>query len=138
MLTFEKPRTPSASRTVASGVSTDLRGRLVAIEPFVTLLEMWEHEAALVCARLPDSEYASMVRSFRTELLRTVEKARHAELWVSIDRLSELTGKPKSTLRAMCTKHGKEMGAKKMAGTWNVYLPTFNEYANPNTMEAAA
>jgi hypothetical protein len=113
-----------------SSGTNSVRGRLLAAAPLIALLERLAAEHRSVTSRAPNSDFASILASLRSDLSRAIDAARKIDLWATVEQLHDLTGKPTSTLTRMCRKHGATIGAHKSEGLWMIDLPVFTNYLN--------
>lgn len=101
---------------------------VISAAPIVALLGRVRAEAEALTVRAPQSDLASCTRSFETELADALKLAKNTAVYVTIEALAEIIGRPVSTLRRVCGKHRAAAGAEKIEGVWSIHLPTFQEF----------
>jgi hypothetical protein len=104
------------------------RACFLSAAPMVALVDTWQDELAVLESHAPHGETTSTKRKDLDDLRRRIDDARNATVFVSIEELHELTGKPPSTLSRICRDYGKAIGAQKVNGVWLIHWPTFEKF----------
>jgi len=115
--------------------------KLLSAAPLHQLLTQLRSDHATMVRFVPHGDAAETLRVIVAELSAAIERASDISIFMTIEELSETTGKPESTLTRLCREHGAEIGAAKIAGSWSIHWPTFETYCRgsdkPLTEEAA-
>jgi hypothetical protein len=120
--------------TFADCAKDSIRNKLLAPAPLIALLDRLKVEHKTVADRAPNSDLVSMLASFRADLSEAIDSARNLDQWISVEELHQITGRPASTITALCRKHKQVIGATKMGGSWMIDLSTFSHYFNDTSL----
>jgi hypothetical protein len=99
--------------------------QLHSAAPWVALLDRLSAEAAQLAVRAPNGDVTQYMRSVVADVKRAMTEAEKIDVFVTIDRLASVVGRPVSTLRRFCLLRGEAAGAAKVHGVWSIHLPTF-------------
>ena len=87
----------------------------------------------------PNGPAATTLRRVSAGLADALHLAAESEVFVSVQRASELSGKPVSTISRLCRLQSEAIGAQKVAGAWSIHYRTFEQFIRRSThLEEAA
>jgi hypothetical protein len=129
---------PNSSATSGSDSETPSRPALVSAAPIVELIDQLQQEHDALSRRAPDSELAACIGSVVKDLALALERAGEVDVFLTVEEVWELTGKPTSTVRRICLTHGQAAGATKVQGSWMIHWPTFEQFLRCHPNQEAA
>ena len=108
---------------------------LLAPGPLVSLLERLSKDLSVLERTVPSNDATTLLREFEKSLNTAIEEASQQGAFVSIEQLHKLTGRPESTLRRLCSRHGEIIGAWKISNAWTVDRRKFEKAWRSGTLE---
>jgi hypothetical protein len=101
-------------------------GTLLAAGPLLELEAKLNERLEIYRDTTPDSDATKMLAFVKRELTSALQKARNVETFLSIAEVAETIRRPQSTITRMCRDRGESIGARKVAGVWQIDWPTFS------------
>jgi hypothetical protein len=109
------------------------RHSLANPSPFLALLGEFRDHGKTYAAISPQSDVAQCLEYVCKRLEHAIEESQDANVWLTVSQVVQLVNRPESTIRALCSSHGADAGARKQKGAWTIHWPTFESFWSNST-----
>jgi hypothetical protein len=117
---------PTIRLTGGSSLTTT---SLVAAAPLEALLASLNEDLTFLKDRFPASSELVNLQRFRNDLVRALDEARRADVWLAPKEIAEQTGKGLSTVTKECRELQKLVGAVRNGKRgWRIHWPTYQSW----------
>ena len=118
----------STTRTGASTRSRTPSLTLIQPAPIIAVLATWKADLESLRRRTPHSDGVAVLASVCEELDRALRAASATHTYMSVEEVSNLSGKSMATVKRICRDQGERAGAAKVRGSWTINWPIFEAY----------
>lgn len=101
---------------------------LIARAPLDYLATEIADEIVQLNHRAPQCEIGAVLGTVLRDLRIALDRAAEIDLWMSVDEVAKLTGRPTSTITRICREHGLAAGASKHKGAWMIHWGRFEAF----------
>ena len=112
---------------------SDTLPRLIAADAALTLIDRWRAELAVLRRRSPGSDAFTTLAGCIEELSAAITTGRDTAIKLTVVEAHNISHIPVSTLRWLCNRKPKQIGAHKRGGVWYIDRALFERYlASPD------
>jgi hypothetical protein len=109
--------------------------KLLSAAPLHELLSKLRADHAVMARLTPNADAVATLGVIVSDLASAIARAADVNVFMTIEEVSRMTGRPESTLTRLCRDHGAKIGAAKIAGAWSIHWPTFEKFFSGRNKE---
>lgn len=106
---------------------------LISRAPLDDLATKISEEIVQLNRRAPHCEIGVVLNTVLRDLRIALDRAAEIDLWMSVEEVAKLTGRPTSTITRICREQGIAAGASKHKGVWMIHWARFEEFLISST-----
>jgi hypothetical protein len=111
---------------------------LVAEAPIAQLVDSLQSQLTSLETLAPSSDAVPTLRRVLDQLGSAIQEGRSVAVFLTVEHVARLSGRPVSTVRRICSQAGTRAGAMKVQGAWMINWTVFQQYLTKHSTEERA